>query len=51
MGQNDPIDDIEGREITAQSVNERLDDWLIPVLIDQNPCAQSRSPMDMMRHG
>jgi len=24
---------------------------LIPVLIDQNPCAQSRSPMDMMRHG
>ncbi len=24
---------------------------LIPVLIDQNLLAQSRSPMDMMRHG
>ena len=24
---------------------------LIPMLTDQNPCAQSRSPMDMMRHG
>ena len=28
MGQNDPIIDVEGREITAQSVNARLDDWL-----------------------
>ncbi len=24
---------------------------LIPRLADQNPCAQSRSPMDMIRHG
>jgi hypothetical protein len=24
---------------------------LIPTLADQNRCAQSRSPMDMMRHG
>ncbi|WP_348983926.1 DDE-type integrase/transposase/recombinase [Methylosinus sp. C49] len=23
----------------------------IPILTDQNPCAQSRNPMDMMRHG
>jgi len=28
MGQNDPIDDVEGREITAEYVNERVDDWL-----------------------
>jgi len=26
-------------------------DWLIPNPIDQNRCAQSRSPMDMMRPG
>ena len=26
MGQNDPIDDVEGREITAEYVNERVDD-------------------------
>jgi len=24
---------------------------LIPTVTDQNPCAQSRSPMDMMRQG
>jgi hypothetical protein len=24
---------------------------LIPTPVDQNPCAQSRSPMDMMRQG
>ncbi|MCI4680609.1 hypothetical protein K9U39_19920 [Rhodoblastus acidophilus] len=24
---------------------------VIPSLVDQNPCAQSRRPMDMMRHG
>ena len=24
---------------------------LIPTLADQNPCAQSRNPRDMMRHG
>ena len=26
-------------------------DRVIPTCIDQNPCAQSRSPMDMMRQG
>ena len=26
-------------------------DRLIPTPTDQNPCVQSRSPMDMMRHG
>jgi hypothetical protein len=25
--------------------------WLIPTPSDQNPCAQSRSPMDMMVQG
>jgi hypothetical protein len=25
--------------------------WLIPTRADQNPCAQSRIPMDMMRQG
>jgi hypothetical protein len=24
---------------------------VIPTLADQNPCAQARSPMDMMRQG
>jgi hypothetical protein len=28
MGQIDPINEMEGREVTAESVNERLDDWL-----------------------
>jgi len=26
-------------------------DSLIPSLTDQNPCAQSRNPMDMIRQG
>ena len=26
-------------------------DLFIPMLTDQNPCAQSRNPMDMMRQG
>ena len=30
---------------------ERLVQRLIPNLIDQNPCAHSRNPMDMMRQG
>ncbi len=28
-----------------------LSEYVIPVLADQNPCAQSRNPRDMMRHG
>jgi hypothetical protein len=41
------VDPREVRASGAQLSSTRL----IPSLIDQNPCAQSRSPMDMMRHG
>ena len=32
-------------------VGRAVKDILIPMLTDQNLCAQSRNPMDMMRHG
>jgi DNA replication protein DnaC len=33
------------------NITSALLDRLIPTPTDQNPCVQSRSPMDMMRHG
>ncbi len=38
-------------ESTVRYLGVDAEDALIPDLADQNPCAQSRSPMDMMRHG
>ena len=35
----------------ARGASRRSRQAVIPNPADQNPCAQSRSPMDMMRHG
>jgi predicted outer membrane protein len=44
-----------GREAQNKANTQDFLDYarriVIPILIDQNSCAQSRSPMDMMRHG
>ena len=38
-------------ELDRLGIFSKRREGLIPILIDQNSCAQSRSPMDMMRHG
>ncbi len=45
-----PIEVIVQYTIFSQALIEAKMGF-IPTFIDQNPCAQSRSPMDMMRHG
>jgi len=39
------------QELRIATMNFVAPGCLIPTLADQNPCAQSRNPRDMMRHG
>ena len=48
------LTDLEAAIPTAKQLRDRKTRFgfvLIPTLADQNPCAQSRNPRDMMRHG
>ena len=45
------LDDALGKAYRVTAITHSHDDAIIPAGIDQNPCAQSRMPMDMMVHG
>ena len=45
------LNDLASKRIDPSQAESACRSALIPVPIDQNPCAHWRSPMDMMRQG